>query len=118
MFVQTDFYQYEPNIVAYIMTLLSLKAGLCEWGDRAYDAAFAEMKQLHMQHTFKPKHWHKLTQHQKDTILESHQFIKEERDKTLKGCTVVGGNRQCDYILKEDASSPTIAVESVMTVLE
>jgi hypothetical protein len=84
MFVQTDFYQYEPNIVAYIMTQLSLKAGLHEWGDCVYDAAFAEMKQLHMRHTFEPKHCHELTQHQKDMILESHQFIKEKRDKLLK----------------------------------
>ena len=114
MFVQTDFYQHEPDIVAFIMTQLSLKAGLREWGDRAYDAAFAEMKQLHMRDTFEPKHWHELTQHQKDTILESHQFIKEKRDRTLKGRTVVGGNRQRDYISKEDASSPTVAVESVL----
>jgi hypothetical protein len=30
MFVQDDFYQAEPNVVAAIMTQLSLKAGLKE----------------------------------------------------------------------------------------
>jgi hypothetical protein len=36
MFVQEDSYQVEPDIVAVIMTQLSLKSGLKEWGDKAY----------------------------------------------------------------------------------
>jgi hypothetical protein len=32
MFVQEDFYQAEPDVLAAIMTQLSLKAGLKEWG--------------------------------------------------------------------------------------
>jgi hypothetical protein len=57
MFVQEDFYQAKPNAVASIMTQLSLKAGLKEWGDKAFTAAQSEMKQLHLKNTFKPKHW-------------------------------------------------------------
>jgi len=48
------------------------------------------------------------------TVLESHMFLKEKRDGKIKGRTVAGGNKQRDYISKEDASSPTVAVESVM----
>jgi hypothetical protein len=33
MFVQDYFYQAEPDVVAAIMTQLSLKAGLKEWGN-------------------------------------------------------------------------------------
>jgi hypothetical protein len=33
MFVQEDFYQAEPDIVASNMTQLSLTAGLKEWGE-------------------------------------------------------------------------------------
>ena len=33
MFVQEDFYQAEPDVVAAIMMQLSLKAGLKEWGN-------------------------------------------------------------------------------------
>jgi hypothetical protein len=40
-------------------------------------------------------------------------FIKEKRDGKVKGRTVAGGNKQQDYISKEDASSPTVATESV-----
>jgi hypothetical protein len=41
-------------------------------------------------------------------------FLKEKRDRSLKGRTVAGGNKQQDYISKEDASSPTITTESVL----
>jgi hypothetical protein len=57
MFVQENFYQAEPDFVAAIMTQLSLKAGLMEWGEEAFMAAQSEMKQLHFRNTFKPKHW-------------------------------------------------------------
>jgi hypothetical protein len=113
MFAQEDFYQAEPDVVAMIMMQLSLEAGLQHWGDRGYDAAYAEMKQLHMRDTFSPKHWEELSPLQK-TILESHMFLKEKRDKMIKGRTVAGGNKQRDYILKEDVSSPTVSTESVL----
>jgi hypothetical protein len=51
---------------------------------------------------------------QRQTILESHMFLKEKRDGSIKGRTVAGGNKQWDYISKEDASSPTVATESVL----
>jgi hypothetical protein len=41
-------------------------------------------------------------------------FLKEKRDGSLKGRTVAGGNKQRDYISKEDASSPTVATEAVL----
>ena len=114
MFVQDDFYQAEPDIVSAIMTQLSLKVGLKEWGDKAVTAAKSEMKQLHFRNTFKPKHWRELTHTQRQMVLESHMFLKEKRDGKIKGRTVAGGNKQRDYISKEDASSPTVATESVL----
>jgi hypothetical protein len=47
-------------------------------------------------------------------VLESHMFLKEKRDGSLKGRTVAGGNKQQDYIFKEDASLPTVATEAVL----
>jgi hypothetical protein len=114
MFVQEDFYQAKPDVVAAIMTQLSLKAGLKEWGEVAFMAAQSEMKQLHFRSTFKPKHWRELSQVQRQTVLESHMFLKQKRDGKIKGITVAGGNKQWDYISKEDASSPTVATESVL----
>jgi hypothetical protein len=114
IFVQDDFYQAEPNVVATIMTQLSLKSGMNECGDQAFIAARSEMKQLHLRNTFKPKHWRELSQVQRQTVLESHMFLKQKRDGKIKGRTVAGGNKQRDYISKEDASLPTVATEAVV----
>jgi hypothetical protein len=57
MFVKENFYQAEPDVVAAIMTQLSLKAGLKEWGDESFTAAQTDMKQLNFRNTFTPKHW-------------------------------------------------------------
>jgi hypothetical protein len=96
------------------MTQLSLKAGLKEWGKKGFKAAHSEMKQLHLRKTFKPKHWRELSKAQRQTVLESHMFLKLKRYGNIKGRTVAGGNKQRDYISKEDASSPTFATESVL----
>jgi hypothetical protein len=77
-------------------------------------AAQSKMKQLHFRNTFKPKHWRELSQFQRQTVLESHMFLKQKRDGNIKGITAAGGNKQRDYISKEDASSPTVATESVL----
>jgi hypothetical protein len=57
MFVKEDFYQVEPDVVAAIMTQLSIKAGLKEGGEEAFMVAQSEMKQLHFKNTLKPKYW-------------------------------------------------------------
>ena len=113
MFFQNDMYQSEPDVVAAIMTQLSLKAGLREWGKKAQKAVHSEMKQLHFRDTFRPMHWKDLTHAQRQSILESHMFLKEKRTGEIKGRTVAGGNKQRDFISKEEASSPTVATESV-----
>jgi hypothetical protein len=47
-------------------------------------------------------------------VLESHIFLKLKRDGKIEGRTIAGVNKQRDYISKEDASSPTVATESVL----
>ena len=38
MFLQEEFYQVEPDVVASIITHLSLKSGMRSWGYKAYTA--------------------------------------------------------------------------------
>ena len=40
--------------------------------------------------------------------------MERKQDGVLKARTVAGGNKQRGYILKEDASSPTVSNEAVM----
>ena len=49
------------SALAAIMTQLSLKAGLKQWGEKAKNAMQAEMKQLHFRNTFHPRHCSDLT---------------------------------------------------------
>ncbi len=88
MFVQEDFNQSDPDVMAHIMTQLSLKSGLKQWGNKGYVVVMSEMKQLHFSNMFKPKHWSELSKTQHQTVLESHMFLKEKWDGSLKGRTV------------------------------
>jgi hypothetical protein len=72
------------------------------------------MKQLHLRDAFRPMHWRDLTHAQRKSILESHMFLKQKRTGAIKGRTVAGGNKQRDFISKEEASSPTVATKSVL----
>ena len=69
MFHQQDLYQDEPDVVQAIMTQLSLKAGLKQWGYVAHKAAHVKMKQLYLRDTFKPAHWYNLTKLEQLSIL-------------------------------------------------
>jgi hypothetical protein len=93
------------------MTQLSLKSGLKEWVEKGFKAAHSEMKQLYLRKTFKPKHWRELSKARRQTVMESHMFLKLKRDGNIKGRTAAGENKQRDYISKEDARSPTVAME-------
>jgi hypothetical protein len=72
------------------------------------------MKQLHWRNSYKPKHWHDLTKKQRECILESHIFVEEKKDGTIKARKVIGGDKQRDYIMREDVSSPSVMAEAVM----
>jgi hypothetical protein len=55
-----------------------------------------------------------LTKKQKEQNLEPHIFVKQKRNGLIKAQKVIGGNKKCDYITKEDVSSPTVTAEAVM----
>ena len=109
---QDEPYQAEPDVVAAIMTQLSLKAGMKKWGKEAKTAVCQEMRQLHLRDTHKPVHWRDLTPEQKKTVLESHVFLKMKRSGKIKAGKVAGGNKQRDFLSKEEVSSPTVSMEA------
>jgi hypothetical protein len=104
----------KADIVGMIMAQLSMKATIKKWREHARYAILKEMKQLHWHNSYKPKHWHDLSKKQKHQILESHIFVEEKQDGTIKARKVIGGNKQREYITKEDVSSPTVTAEAVM----
>ena len=59
-------------------------------------------------------HWKSLTANQRKKVLESHIFVERKQDGVLKARQVDVNNKQWGYIMKEDASSPTVFSEAVM----
>ncbi len=102
------------DFVGMIMAQLSMNAAIKTWGEQAKFTISKEIKQMHWRNSYKPCHWHSLSKKQKEQILESHIFVEQKRDGTIKARKVIGGNRQRDYITKEDVSSPTVTAEAVM----
>jgi hypothetical protein len=96
------------------MAQVSMKAALKKWGKAAEQAITTEMKQLHWRYSYKPMHWHELTKAQKELILESHILVEEKQHGKIKARKVDGGNKQQDYITKEDVSSPTVLAEAAI----
>jgi hypothetical protein len=92
----------------------SLKKGLKHFGDKGYDAAFGEIKQLHDRVVFQPKHIKDLTQQEKKRAMESLIFLVEKKDGRIKARACANGSTQRDYISKEDAASPTACTESIL----
>ena len=41
-------------------------------------------------------------------------FLKEKRDRTIKGRMIAGRNKQRDFTSKEEASSLAVATEAVL----
>jgi len=107
-------YFVTPSEVHYIMTTLSVKAGMKKWGDKAEHAVSKEFSQLHYKDTFEPVKGSSLTPEEKKKALESLTFLKEKRSGDIKGRTCVNGSKQRTIYQKEDAASPTVSVESVL----
>ena len=98
----------------YVMTQLSMKAGLKRWKQKGESAITQELEQLHFRDTFKPVSREGLSSKQYNEVLESHLFLKEKRDLSLKGRMVAGGDKQRSTIPASEAASPTAALESVL----
>jgi hypothetical protein len=112
-FLQDTRYKYLSKVMEVVMTQLTLNAALKQWGKDAKAAVEAEAKQLHWCNSFRPIHWKDVNKERRKQILESHVFVKK-RTGQIKAHKVAGGNKQRDFISKENASSPTVAMESVL----
>ena len=99
-------YRHLTDIVAIVMTQLSLKAGLKQWGDDAKIAVEAEVKQLHWRNSFKPVHWKDLTQDRRKQILKSHVFVKKKRPGEKKHAKLQGATNSEISLLKRTSAPP------------
>jgi hypothetical protein len=109
-----DYSHLHPNVVQHAMTQYPLKRGLKKFKVKAEEAVSEELMQLHMKDTFEPQDVKTLTGDQKKSALESLMFLKEKRDGAIKGRTCEYGRKQREGSTKSEATSPTVALESVL----
>ena len=74
-----------------------------------------ELSQLHNRKVFKPVKLSELTQKEKQRAMSSLIFLTEKRDGTIKARACSNGSTQRSYINKQEAASPTVSTEALLT---
>jgi hypothetical protein len=96
------------------MTQYSLKRGLKEFGKDGSVSLGKEMEQLHTQKVAKPVDSSKLTKVKKRASLRYLMFMSKKRCGKIKARGYADRRKQRETTIKEEASPPTVAIESVM----
>lgn len=97
------------------ITQHSARKGLRLFGtNRGIDAVTKELTQLHDRGVLEPKDAKELTEEERKAALQYLMFLKEKRNGTVKGRGCADGHKQRATATQEEASSPTVAIESVM----
>ena len=111
--------QFYRTLVTNLLSLtqMSFKKDLCKHGMDARKAMLKEFAQIKGKEVFSPIKASSLTPTKRRKALRTINLIKEKRDGVLKGHTCVDGRPQRLYIAKEDASSPTMFLDSLTTLL-
>ncbi|MGC9293621.1 MAG: hypothetical protein ACP5EP_13150, partial [Acidobacteriaceae bacterium] len=91
-----------------------LQKGLKKFKKAGEDAAGKELEQLHKRNCFTPMDVTKLSPEEKRKTMEALMFLTEKRDKSIKGRMVYNGKPTREWLSREDAASPTVALESIM----
>jgi hypothetical protein len=112
-----DHHKTVKHVVELLMTQMTAKQGVKEFGDRAVEAIIKEFTQLNEKNVFQPKHFGSLTMEDRKKALRSITLIKEKRCGRVKGRTVADGRPQRKYYAPEDVHSPTVSTEGLFLSL-
>ena len=91
--------------------------GIKLYGERAIAALFKEYEQLDNMKVFGKVDKSILTPEVKKKVLRAINLIKEKHCGKIKARTCANGAPQRKYIPREEASSPTLKLESLMALI-
>ena len=91
--------------------------GIKLFKERAVAALLKEYKQLHDMSVFGRVAYESLTVEEKKKALRAINLIKEKRCGKLKGRACADGSVQRVYVPRDEASSPTLSLESLLALL-
>ncbi len=109
-----DYGHMHVTLEAIAMTQHSVQKGLKLFGEAGVVAVTEELVQLHERGVVEPKYIQDLNGAQKQAALQYLMFLKQKRNGSIKGRGCADGRKQRSHTTKEEASSPTVAIESVM----
>jgi hypothetical protein len=84
------------------------------FGKARADAVVSEMQQLHDWDVIEPKKANMLTGDEKQKALHYFMFLKQKRCGQIEGRGCADRRKQRIYKTKEETSTPTVAIESLM----
>ena len=96
---------------------VSIKEGIRRHGDKAVEVVLKEFTQLNDKQVFAPLDAKELSPKQRSQALNLITMVKEKRDGKIKGRACADGRKQRRYINKDEVSSPTVHLESLMITL-
>ena len=91
-----------------------MKKGLKVFGDARVDAVLNELNQLHIKKVLEPKNAGEMTRDDTRGALQYLMFLKQKRCGRIKGRGCADGRKQREHTPKDAATSPTVAIESVV----
>ncbi|KAL7509413.1 hypothetical protein ACHAXN_008345, partial [Cyclotella atomus] len=105
--------EWEEYAFGIALQQYSIKAGLRKFGIRGERAVSKELQQLHDMVTFFPLDPSTIMREQRARAIASLMFLKEKRNRDIKGRACADGRPEREEIEKADATSPTIATELI-----
>jgi hypothetical protein len=109
-----DYEHLHSTLEEIAMTQYSVNTGLQIFGQDGVEAVLKELQQLHGRKVIQPVSISDLSAEQKQQCLPYLMFLKEKRTGVIKGRGCADGRRQRQTTSNEEASSPTVAIESVL----
>jgi hypothetical protein len=97
-----------------VMTQYTINKGLKVFGEAGTEAVLSELEYLHDRKAVEPRSGGETTCKERHGALCYLMFLKEKRCGKIKGRGCADGRKQREYMTKEETSSPTVAIESVM----
>ena len=96
---------------------VSVTEGIKRYGEKSVAAILSKFTQLNDKNIFKPCNPKELSVHEKREARNLITMIKQKRDGKIKGRACADGRKQRRHIKKEEVSSPTVQLESLMITL-
>ena len=109
-----DYSHLHVTLEDTVMTQYSMKKGIKEFGEAGVEAVLKELQQLHDRKVLEPRQPETMTREEKRAALHYLMFLTKKRCGRIKGRGCADGRKQRAYTSKEDASSPTVTIESLM----